>query len=49
MSDNPMNLKVWFKNEINPNEVEAILNKAKKWMDEDSSEERWLGTEVITK
>ena len=42
MSKNPMKLKVWFENEINGNEVEAILKKAKKWMDEDYSEERWL-------
>ena len=42
MSDNPMNLKVWFEDEINANEVEGILNKAQKWMDESSSEERWL-------
>jgi hypothetical protein len=42
MSDNPMNLKVLFENEAKAMEVETILNEAKQWMNENSSEERWL-------
>ena len=42
MSDNPMNLNIVFENEQLAKEVETILLDARKWMDENSNEERWL-------